>query len=107
MNLVLILLGLVLGSAARDPIGQNLIVILADGYGATLLNNTKPDATFGMDTGDIRMTIICSLGIRHLATNGVQVDYVTPSFPTHTWPQWMSLSTGEKTVFFSNFFQLF
>ncbi|PIC16402.1 hypothetical protein B9Z55_023018 [Caenorhabditis nigoni] len=84
MNLMLVLLGLVVGVAAvvRDPIGQNLIVILADGYGATLLNNTKPNASFG---------------IRHLAANGVQVDYVTPSFPTHTWPQWMSLSTGLYT----------
>ncbi|CAB3400483.1 unnamed protein product [Caenorhabditis bovis] len=83
MYLSIVLCGLVLGlSEARDPAGQNLIVILADGYGATLLNNTKPDATFG---------------IRHLATNGVQVDAVVPSFPTHTWPQWMSLATGLYT----------
>ncbi|CAI5455211.1 unnamed protein product [Caenorhabditis angaria] len=62
---------------------QHLIVIfLVDGYGSTLLNNSKPDSTFG---------------VRHLATNGVQVDYVTPSFPTHTWPQWMSLATGLYT----------
>lgn len=94
MSLAVVLFGLVAGAIAREPIGQNLIVILADGYGATLLNNTKPDATFGESQLIVEGLKNSIPGIRHLATNGVQVDYVTPSFPTHTWPQWMSLSTG-------------
>ncbi|EYC18343.1 hypothetical protein Y032_0028g1805 [Ancylostoma ceylanicum] len=41
---LLLLLGV---SVAKDPIGQNVIVLLIDGYGASLLNESKPESKFG------------------------------------------------------------
>ncbi|CAJ0938262.1 unnamed protein product, partial [Mesorhabditis belari] len=66
----------------REPIGQNLIILLIDGYGAALLNRTKPEALIGMQA---------------LSENGVQAEYLRSVFPTHSWPNWMSLVTGLYT----------
>lgn len=42
------LLVLLFGTAvAKDPIGQNIIVLLIDGYGANLLNESKPEEKIG------------------------------------------------------------
>ncbi|KAK5985848.1 hypothetical protein GCK32_020956, partial [Trichostrongylus colubriformis] len=64
---------------AKDPIGQNIIVLLIDGYGASLMNETKPETKFGM---------------QQLMANGVQAEYLRSTFPTHSWPNWISLATG-------------
>lgn len=65
--------------ASRDPIGQNLIVLVIDGYGASLLNSSRQEATFGL---------------RQIADNGVQTESLRPVFPTHNYPSWISLVTG-------------
>nr|CDJ87169.1 Type I phosphodiesterase nucleotide pyrophosphatase phosphate transferase domain containing protein [Haemonchus contortus] len=67
---------------AKDPIGQNIIVLLIDGYGANLLNESKTEAKFGM---------------QQLISNGVQAEYLRSTFPTHSWPNWLSLATGLYT----------
>ncbi|PIO77417.1 hypothetical protein TELCIR_00494 [Teladorsagia circumcincta] len=43
---VLLLVGT---TVAKDPIGQNIIVLLIDGYGASLLNESKTEAKFGAE----------------------------------------------------------
>ncbi|PAV88198.1 hypothetical protein WR25_05222 [Diploscapter pachys] len=63
----------------RDPIGQNLILILADGFGNSLLNSSQNDV---------------NIGLKAIAENGVTTEFLRPSFPTHSWPNSMSLITG-------------
>ncbi|CAJ0571437.1 unnamed protein product, partial [Mesorhabditis spiculigera] len=46
---------------------------------AALLNKTKPESL---------------IGIQKVADNGVQAEYIRPVFPTHSWPNWLSLVTG-------------
>ncbi|CAD6185171.1 unnamed protein product [Caenorhabditis auriculariae] len=83
MLIKVVLFGLLIAqSLGKEPAGQNLIVILVDGFGAHLFNNTPVEAT---------------KALREIGEKGVQADYVTPVFPTHTWPQWMSLATGLYT----------
>ncbi|CAJ0609338.1 unnamed protein product [Cylicocyclus nassatus] len=67
---------------AKEPIGQNVIVLLIDGYGASLLNNSKQEAKFG---------------IQHLISHGVQAEYLKSAFPTQSWPNWLNLVTGLYT----------
>lgn len=77
------LLVLLFGTAvAKDPIGQNIIVLLIDGYGANLLNESKPEEKIGM---------------QEIITNGVHAEYLRSAFPTHSWPNWVSLATGLYT----------
>ncbi|VDO29507.1 unnamed protein product [Onchocerca flexuosa] len=59
----------------KIPCGQNLIVFIIDGYGKALLNQS--DA-----------------GFRLLTQNGVYSDFLKPVYPTHNYPNWMSLVTG-------------
>ncbi|KJH41165.1 type I phosphodiesterase / nucleotide pyrophosphatase [Dictyocaulus viviparus] len=56
---------------AKDPIGQNVIVLLIDGYGARM---------------------------QHLISHGVQAEYLRSSFPTQSWPNWLSIATAKKEV---------
>ncbi|KAK6766968.1 hypothetical protein RB195_026312 [Necator americanus] len=76
---LLLLLGT---SISKDPIGQNVIVLLIDGYGANVLNGSKPETKFG---------------IQHLTSHGVHAEYLKSTFPTHSWPNWLSLTTGLYT----------
>ncbi|VDM52075.1 unnamed protein product [Angiostrongylus costaricensis] len=69
-------------SVPKDPIGQNVIVLLIDGYGASLLNESKPETKIGM---------------QHLISHGVQAEYLRSAFPTQSWPNWLSLATGLYT----------
>lgn len=64
----------------RSPVGQNLVILLIDGYGADLLNRT--DAKLQQ-------------GVQMLAEKGVQAEYLKPVFPTQSYPNWFSLATGE------------
>lgn len=66
----------------KVPYGQNLIVFIIDGYGNTLLNQS--DA-----------------GLRLLAQNGVHSEYLKPVYPTHNYPNWMSLVTGQRLYIIS------
>lgn len=63
----------------KEPVGQNLIILLIDGYGASLLNKT--DEKF-------------QTGVQTLIENGVQAEYLQPVFPSQSYPNWFSLSTG-------------
>uniref|UniRef100_A0A914DAD2 Uncharacterized protein n=1 Tax=Acrobeloides nanus TaxID=290746 RepID=A0A914DAD2_9BILA len=63
----------------RPPLGQNLIVLLIDGYGAELFNRTNARIQGGTQT---------------LISNGVQAEYLKPVFPTQSYPNWFSLATG-------------
>ncbi|KAE9556526.1 hypothetical protein FO519_000220 [Halicephalobus sp. NKZ332] len=59
--------------------GQNVILLLIDGYGAELFNRTNAAVRVGAET---------------LLTNGVRAEYLKPVFPTQSYPNWFSLSTG-------------
>lgn len=63
-------------NAEKIPRGQNLIVFIIDGYGKTLLNQSD-------------------VGFRLLTQNGVYTDFLKPVYPTHNYPNWMSLVTGD------------
>ncbi|VDM95893.1 unnamed protein product [Thelazia callipaeda] len=63
----------------RIPVGQNLIVLILDGYGKALLNQTD------------------SSGFRLLSKNGVSTDFLKPVYPTQNYPNWMTLVTGLYT----------
>lgn len=73
----------VANSVDREPVGQNLIILLIDGYGATLFNRTNAKLQHGAEI---------------LLQNGVQAEYMTPVFPTQSYPNWYSLVTG--SIFF-------
>lgn len=64
---------------SREPVGQNLIVLLIDGYGASLFNRTNAKLQYGAQT---------------LLKNGVQAEGLKPVFPTQSYPNWFSLATG-------------
>ena len=66
-------------SEAPQPKGQNLIILLIDGYGAELFNRTNAAVRVGAET---------------LLSNGVRAEYLKPVFPTQTYPNWFSLATG-------------
>lgn len=34
-------------------------------------------------------------GMQEIITNGVHAEYLRSAFPTHSWPNWVSLATGE------------
>ncbi|EPB79515.1 hypothetical protein ANCCEY_01452 [Ancylostoma ceylanicum] len=96
---LLLLLGV---SVAKDPIGQNVIVLLIDGYGASLLNESKPESKFGKFpklscTQLSDPENIClggdPTGMEHLITHGVQAEYLKSAFPTQSWPNWLNLAT--------------
>lgn len=81
-TIVTILLGITFAlanSIDREPVGQNLIILLIDGYGANLFNRTNAKLQHGAEI---------------LLQNGVQAEYMTPVFPTQSYPNWFSLSTG-------------
>lgn len=78
----------------RDPIGQNLILILADGFGNSLLNSSQNDVNIGRTSFQNIFSSNNNLGLKAIAENGVTTEFLRPSFPTHSWPNWMSLITG-------------
>lgn len=63
----------------KIPCGQNLIVFIIDGYGRALLNQSD-------------------IGFRLLTENGVYSDFLKPVYPTHNYPNWMSLVTGYRSL---------
>lgn len=63
----------------KEPVGQNLIILLIDGFSATLFNETDSREKFGTKT---------------LLENGVEAHSLKPVFPTQTYPNWFSLATG-------------
>ncbi|CAD5221849.1 unnamed protein product [Bursaphelenchus xylophilus] len=63
----------------KEPVGQNLILLLIDGYGASLYNRTDPKL---------------QNGAQMLIKNGVQAEYLKPVFPSQSYPNWFSLNTG-------------
>ena len=69
-------------SAASDEnkkLGPNLIILLIDGYGANLFNRTDP-----------KLQPAASKLLKH----GVHAEYLKPVFPTQSYSNWYSLSTG-------------
>ncbi|MCP9266321.1 Ectonucleotide pyrophosphatase/phosphodiesterase family member 6 [Dirofilaria immitis] len=64
-----------IAASEKIPCGQNLIVFIIDGYGKALLNQSD-------------------IGFRLLTQNGVYSDFLKPVYPTHNYPNWMSLVTG-------------
>ena len=68
------------GSSSGNAKGQNLILLLIDGYGAELFNRTNAAIRVGAET---------------LLTNGVHAKFLQPVFPTQSYPNWYSLSTGK------------
>jgi predicted AlkP superfamily pyrophosphatase or phosphodiesterase len=77
----LVLLSLKLSFAVADSDDnqrQNLIILLIDGYGAKLVNQTDSKLQDGLT---------------ELIKNGVRAD-LKPVFPTQSYPNWHSLATG-------------
>jgi predicted AlkP superfamily pyrophosphatase or phosphodiesterase len=66
-------------STSREPLGQNLVILLIDGYGANLFNKTNAKLQYGAQT---------------LLSQGVQAEYMQTVFPTQSYPNWFSLVTG-------------
>uniref|UniRef100_A0A914ZH30 Ectonucleotide pyrophosphatase/phosphodiesterase family member 6 n=1 Tax=Parascaris univalens TaxID=6257 RepID=A0A914ZH30_PARUN len=62
----------------KVPYGQNLIVLLIDGLGSSQLNNSNFEL----------------LGFRYLRESGAHAEYVKPTYPTQSYPNWMSLFSG-------------
>ncbi|MFH4979867.1 hypothetical protein AB6A40_006576 [Gnathostoma spinigerum] len=60
-------------------LAENLIVIMLDGVGNSLLKQTEYDSSSGFGL---------------LTENGVTSEYVTPVFPSQGYPNWYSLVTG-------------
>lgn len=67
---------------ASEPLGQNVILLMIDGFANKFLNSTGP-----LD------------GFERMAENGVQADYLKPSFPSLSFPNWQSLATGRSLDF--------
>lgn len=44
-------------------------------------------------------------GFREIVENGVKVDYLTPDFPSLSYPNYYSLMTGESEQLFISFFK--
>uniref|UniRef100_A0A7E4VRT0 Choline-specific glycerophosphodiester phosphodiesterase n=1 Tax=Panagrellus redivivus TaxID=6233 RepID=A0A7E4VRT0_PANRE len=73
-------ISLVVGENSSPPAkGQNVVILLIDGYGAELFNRTNSAIRVGAEA---------------LLTNGVKAGYLRPVFPTLTYPNWFSLATG-------------
>uniref|UniRef100_A0A9J2PAJ0 Ectonucleotide pyrophosphatase/phosphodiesterase family member 6 n=1 Tax=Ascaris lumbricoides TaxID=6252 RepID=A0A9J2PAJ0_ASCLU len=64
----------------KVPYGQNLIVLLIDGLGSSQLNQSNFEL----------------LGFRHLRESGAHAEYVKPTYPTQSYPNWMSLFSGQN-----------
>ncbi|VDK43036.1 unnamed protein product [Anisakis simplex] len=62
----------------KVPYGQNLIVLLIDGFGSSLLNQSN----------------IEFFGFKYLMQNGAHTEYLKPTYPTQSYPNWMSLISG-------------
>jgi predicted AlkP superfamily pyrophosphatase or phosphodiesterase len=78
---ILLLLSLrlfVFASDSDDNQRHNLIILLIDGYGASLFNRTDPKLQ------DAALELI---------KNGVKAE-LKPVFPTQSYPNWYSLATG-------------
>lgn len=76
---VILAITAIASSTSREPMGQNLVILLIDGYGASLFNRTNAQLQYGAQT---------------LLSNGVQAEYMRPVFPTQSYPNWFSLVTG-------------
>ncbi|KAL3095387.1 hypothetical protein niasHS_007486 [Heterodera schachtii] len=66
-------------NSQKEPAGQNLILLLVDGYGANLFNQTNARMKPGAKT---------------LLENGMEALSLRPVFPTQSYPNWFSLATG-------------
>lgn len=66
-------------SAEKTPYGQNLIILIIDGYGSSLLNQSHHS----------------NEGFHILQQNGAYAQYLKPAYPTYNYPNWMSLFTGK------------
>ncbi|KAI6201052.1 Ectonucleotide pyrophosphatase/phosphodiesterase family member 6 [Aphelenchoides besseyi] len=62
-----------------QPLNQNLIILLIDGYGANLFNRTDPKIQQAANL---------------MISKGVRAEYLKPVFPTQSYPNWFSLATG-------------
>ncbi|VDM44812.1 unnamed protein product [Toxocara canis] len=92
-TLIIIFLLCCSATLQKVPYGQNLIVLLIDGLGRSLLNQS-----------DIEL-----FGFRHVTENGARAEYLKPTYPTQSYPNWMSLFSGEmcflpQTEFQGSFF---
>ena len=93
---LLLLLPLIV--AEREPAGQNIIFILVDGFSSTLLNSSQSESSVGKYF--TFLTLLICLGIKEMQEHGVQAEYLKPSFPTQTWPNYFTLVTGWLYAYF-------
>jgi predicted AlkP superfamily pyrophosphatase or phosphodiesterase len=71
--------GAAAAAGKNRAIGQNVILLLIDGFANSFLNDSRSSL----------------YGLKAMADNGVQAEYLKPSFPTLSYPNWYSLVTGQ------------
>lgn len=78
-----LLLALVLSLAQPAPARRKLLVFLLDGFRSDYISDE----------------VLESLpGFREIVSRGVKADYLTPDFPSLSYPNYYSLMTGEYRV---------
>lgn len=79
-KLGVLLLALVLSLAQPASAHRKLLVFLLDGFRADYISDEALESL---------------PGFKEIVSKGVKVDYLTPDFPTLSYPNYYSLMTGE------------
>lgn len=80
-----LLLALALGQARPAPSPRKLLVFLLDGFRSDYISDEALESL---------------PGLKEIVSRGVKVDYLTPDFPTLSYPNYYTLMTGESLVLF-------
>lgn len=80
-----LLLALALGQARPAPGPRKLLVFLLDGFRSDYISDEALESL---------------PGLKEIVSRGVKVDYLTPDFPTLSYPNYYTLMTGESLVLF-------
>lgn len=82
-KLAILLLALVLSLAQPASARRKLLLFLLDGFRADYISNEALESL---------------PGFKEIVSRGVKVDYLTPDFPSLSYPNYYSLMTGEYRV---------
>lgn len=78
-----LLLALALGLAQPAAAPRKLLVFLLDGFRSDYISNEALESL---------------PGLKEIVSRGVKADYLTPDFPTLSYPNYYTLMTGECLV---------
>lgn len=85
MKLRALLLVLALSLAQPAAAGRKLLVFLLDGFRSDYISDEALESL---------------PGFKEIVSRGVKVDYLTPDFPSLSYPNYYTLMTGEYCVLF-------